>query len=342
MGIITAGFIGALALNHEPVSAFSNPSLPSSNRRPLSRTQHIMRAIPLLPTTPQILSHTHTLGSTRSKPLDYGRSSLSNFPASNHQTYSPNLEYLNSLSHRSVNDETDWATQTTPHRATLHKLAIEKGPSRVQTKKIESHIDATLASLAPLFPQDKALIQYRIKSFYSLLSKSLMTELKFILGQEGFNRLTASKTRSEDLKQLCAMHYDRLLASITNLSDIHDIIGVRIILADNDETACYDTLESIMHLDHFQDNFEFVDSRYRDYIKNEKPNHYQSLHAVLCSEDQCVEFQVRTMEMHVNAESGSASHDQFKELPDELMRHFLTIYEEQKQYGPAQADFIVG
>lgn len=52
----------------------------------------------------------------------------------------------------------------------------------------------------------------------------------------------------------------------------------------------------------------------KDYILNPKANGYQSIHSTFRSpkDGECFEVQIRTFDMHVHAESGSANHDDYK------------------------------
>lgn len=51
----------------------------------------------------------------------------------------------------------------------------------------------------------------------------------------------------------------------------------------------------------------------KDYIMQPKENGYQSLHAVFrLATGHCFEIQIRTLSMHAHAESGSASHEHYK------------------------------
>lgn len=58
----------------------------------------------------------------------------------------------------------------------------------------------------------------------------------------------------------------------------------------------------------------------KDYILSPKENGYQSIHAVFRSTNgSCFEVQVRTFNMHVNAESGTANHTKYKSKKYENM-----------------------
>lgn len=88
-------------------------------------------------------------------------------------------------------------------------------------------------------------------------------------------------------------------------SQIHDRVGLRAIVAD--EAACYAALAAVHHA------FVQVPGEFDDYIAHPKPSGYRSLHtAVVLPGLGTVEVQVRTKEMHAQAESGSAAHWRYK------------------------------
>ena len=100
--------------------------------------------------------------------------------------------------------------------------------------------------------------------------------------------------------------YRKMQRKNKNFDSIRDLRAVRIIV--DDVETCYKVL-GIIHM-HFQP----IPGEFDDYIAAKKPNNYQSLHtAVIYSDGKPLEVQIRTWEMHQNAEYGIAAHWRYKE-----------------------------
>jgi GTP pyrophosphokinase len=87
---------------------------------------------------------------------------------------------------------------------------------------------------------------------------------------------------------------------------ILDVRAVRLIVPD--VPSCYAAL-GVIHT-----TWRPIPGEFDDYIAAPKDNYYQSLHtAVLYDDKRPLEIQIRTHEMHLNAEFGIAAHWQYKE-----------------------------
>jgi len=108
------------------------------------------------------------------------------------------------------------------------------------------------------------------------------------------------------LKDFASIHAKMKSQGVT-LDDIHDVIAFRVIL-DGTQEDVYAAL-GIAH-----SIWRPVPGRFKDYVALPKPNNYQSLHTtVIGPYGERMEIQIRTEEMHRNAELGIAAHWKYKE-----------------------------
>lgn len=108
--------------------------------------------------------------------------------------------------------------------------------------------------------------------------------------------------------KLIKPHYNR------DVSKLYDLVALRIIVPS--VADCYQALGVVHKL------WKPLPGRIKDYIAQPKPNGYQSLHStVFCEEGMIVEFQIRTPDMHQQAEYGIASHWQYKEATKNNKRY---------------------
>ncbi len=136
------------------------------------------------------------------------------------------------------------------------------------------------------------------KEIYLESVKKILTEN---LNQQGIQNFTISGRR----KHLYSL-YKKLLKYDRDISRIHDLIALRIIVPD--VSACYSVLGVIHGL------WKPLKGRIKDYIAQPKPNGYRSLHTtVFCEDGEIIEFQIRTREMHEEAEFGIAAHWHYDE-----------------------------
>jgi GTP pyrophosphokinase len=112
--------------------------------------------------------------------------------------------------------------------------------------------------------------------------------------------------------------YQKLLRPHINrdLGKIYDLIALRLIVPT--VADCYGAL-GILH-----GMFRPMPGRIKDYIANPKPNGYQSLHTTVFTDDgEIVEFQIRTKEMHEQAEFGIAAHWRYKQSGSKIKNQHI-------------------
>lgn len=106
-------------------------------------------------------------------------------------------------------------------------------------------------------------------------------------------------------KNLYSIHKKMILKG-RKIDHIYDVQGLRLIVANVKD--CYSALEVVHNI------WQCVPGKLKDYISQPKLNGYQSLHTVVWGEDGLpLEIQIRTMEMHYQAEFGVAAHWRYKE-----------------------------
>src|SRR5256712_3837651 len=100
--------------------------------------------------------------------------------------------------------------------------------------------------------------------------------------------------------------YSKMRAKSLDFSEIHDVSGLRVLVGEVKD--CY-TVLGVVH-----DLWAPIPREFDDYISRPKANLYRSLHtAVIGPEGKALEVQIRTHEMHRDAELGVAAHWRYKE-----------------------------
>ena len=100
--------------------------------------------------------------------------------------------------------------------------------------------------------------------------------------------------------------YSKMRAKSLDFSQIHDVSGLRVLV--DEAKDCYTVLGVVHNL------WAPIPREFDDYISRPKANLYRSLHtAVIGLEGKALEVQIRTREMHRDAELGVAAHWRYKE-----------------------------
>lgn len=149
--------------------------------------------------------------------------------------------------------------------------------------------------------QHKELSSKLVKSFDEAMISSAIEKLEDALKAEGISYHVVSGRH----KSLYSIH-SKMLKKNLSMDEIHDIHGLRLIV--EKEEDCYAALCIVHRL------WPKVLGRLKDYIIHPKFNGYRSLHTVVMGEDMLpLEVQIRTKEMHLQAEFGFAAHWRYKE-----------------------------
>jgi len=105
--------------------------------------------------------------------------------------------------------------------------------------------------------------------------------------------------------------YKKLMKYDGDIDKIYDVMAVRVVVDSVDD--CYKTL-GIVHA-----NFKPLIYRIKDYIALPKTNGYRSLHTTVFGMDgKITEIQIRTQEMHEEAENGVAAHWKYAESKEKV------------------------
>lgn len=150
-----------------------------------------------------------------------------------------------------------------------------------------------------LYPKEYKLLLEKVKDKYQE-RKDYLQEIK----QATADLLSKEKVSFLDIHARAKYYfslYQKLLRYNMDIEQIYDLVALRVIVPDIEN--CYKAL-GIIHK-----RWEPLPGRIKDYISSPKANGYRSLHTtVVCQGGKTVEFQIKTQEMHQEAEYGAAAH----------------------------------
>ena len=108
--------------------------------------------------------------------------------------------------------------------------------------------------------------------------------------------------------------YQKMIVRGRDFAEIFDLVGIRILV--DDINSCYAAIGVVHSL------YQALPGRFKDYISSPRFGVYQSLHTtVIAAGGSTLEVQVRTHEMHYNAEFGVAAHWRYKETKGKNSGH---------------------
>ncbi|MEN8113352.1 MAG: bifunctional (p)ppGpp synthetase/guanosine-3',5'-bis(diphosphate) 3'-pyrophosphohydrolase [Actinomycetota bacterium] len=161
-------------------------------------------------------------------------------------------------------------------------------------------------SFGTLYPARRAQLDEQIKrrapEREGYLDK-VMAEVRGALDDAGIEAKVTGRPK------LVSSIYRKMIDSGLQFDEIHDLIGIRIIVPEVRD--CYAALGLVHSM------WAPIQGRFKDYIAMPKFNLYQSLHTTVVGPDgKALEVQLRTSEMHEQAEVGIAAHWRYKEGDD--------------------------
>lgn len=110
--------------------------------------------------------------------------------------------------------------------------------------------------------------------------------------------------------------YRKMKLKSLSFDQLYDIRALRVLV--NNNADCYHVLGLVHGL------WRHIPEQFDDYITNPKTNGYRSLHTAVIAENKSLEVQIRTFEMHYEAELGMCAHVNYKEGTKNKKDDYLT------------------
>lgn len=162
-----------------------------------------------------------------------------------------------------------------------------------------------------VYPEEHKWLLRNVRELYEerrVYCERLIPVVQEQLSREGTGALAV---------QARAKHYYSLWKKLQrydmDFTKIYDLVALRVLVPD--VTACYATLGAL------HQRWKPLPGRIKDYVAIPKPNGYQSIHTtVFCEDGKITEFQIRTQDMHAQAEYGIAAHWAYSEGDKESLR----------------------
>lgn len=110
--------------------------------------------------------------------------------------------------------------------------------------------------------------------------------------------------------------YRKMKLKNLSFDQLYDIRALRVLV--NTQAECYHVLGLVHGL------WRHIPEQFDDYITNPKANGYRSLHTAVIAENKSLEVQIRTFDMHFEAELGMCAHVNYKEGTKNKNDQYLT------------------
>lgn len=179
------------------------------------------------------------------------------------------------------------------HARIADRLGMGRLRSELEDGSFQYAFPTEYEKVRELLKEKRGVGEKDVEKIHRILQKEL--------AQEG---ITKVKTESR-VKHLYSL-YKKLQKKDMDISKVYDLVALRIIVESVED--CYRVLGIVHRL------WRPLPGRIKDYIALPKPNGYRSIHTTIFTGDGgIVEIQIRTKQMHEEAEYGIASHLFYKE-----------------------------
>ena len=176
---------------------------------------------------------------------------------------------------------------------------------RLGMGRVEGQLDDL--AFAVLEPDDYAWLERAVRA-YTQERGSYVDRVVGVLRAE-MGKIGLRAEVSGRVKHLYSIYKKVKRSGDRDLTNLYDILAFRIVVPT--VADCY------LALGHVHALWPPKDGRIKDFIATPKPNGYRSLHTtVFCLDGRLAEIQIRTPEMHQEAEYGVAMHWYYKDVGD--------------------------
>ncbi len=150
------------------------------------------------------------------------------------------------------------------------------------------------------YEEIESSLKQRFPEYREYLKKAVTTLEELLANSEVKNFQVTGRT-----KHIYSI-YRKMIRKKTGLDGIYDVSALRIFVPTI--VDCY-TVLSLVH-----NTWQYIPTEFDDYIAAPKPNGYRSIHtAVYGPQNRIIEIQIRSYDMHRQAELGIAAHWVYKE-----------------------------
>lgn len=210
------------------------------------------------------------------------------------------LKSLSSQKQKRISEET-----LVVYAPIAHRLGISKLKNNLEDLAFEYIYPQEYQKINDYLNSHKQDLTFRLNHF--------VEKAKEILNKNGFHR---DSFEVEGRVKHCYSIYLKMQRKGISLEEVLDLLAIRIIV--EEPILCYKVL-GILHLEYTP-----IISRFKDYIALPKDNGYQTIHTALFFDDDIVEAQIRTRQMHQVAEYGIAAHWKYKGGTDSIKLQWIS------------------